>query len=191
MYSAPTELRRRMSRCMRATREVRRRRCASRSTSPDLDVQQADAVRPTRPLSRPPASIGTARARDRDRCGGCRTASACRCSGCRRIRAAAEAEEPLVLEEELALLGKEEAEAGQVDLLLVGLDLREIGVVGEVGREVRRHAVLRVEAERPANVVVHPVWPRRSVVRSEVTNGLTSSAREPGGTSMPTIVGIA
>jgi hypothetical protein len=31
-------------------------------------------------------------------------------------------------EEEVALLGKEQVEAGQVDLLLVDLDLREVGV---------------------------------------------------------------
>ena len=49
--------------------------------------------------------------------------------------------------EELALLGEEEAEPRQVHLLLVDLDLREIGVIGEVGREVLRHAVLDVNAE--------------------------------------------
>ncbi len=38
-------------------------------------------------------------------------------------------EGPLPFEEELALLGKEQTEARQVHLLLVDLDLREIGVV--------------------------------------------------------------
>ena len=46
--------------------------------------------------------------------------------------AAAELEDAGVLEEEVALLGKEQAEARQVDLLLVGFDLREVGVDGEV-----------------------------------------------------------
>ena len=36
------------------------------------------------------------------------------------------------LQEELALLRKEEAETRQVDLLLVGLDLREVGAVARV-----------------------------------------------------------
>ncbi len=40
---------------------------------------------------------------------------------------------PCAFEEELALFRKRQAEPRQVDLRLVGLDLREIGVVGEVG----------------------------------------------------------
>ena len=56
----------------------------------------------------------------------------------RRSSGAAERERALVLEEELALLRKEQAEAREVDLLLVGFDLREVGVVGEVGRQVLR-----------------------------------------------------
>ena len=43
-----------------------------------------------------------------------------------------EVEDALALEKELALLREEEAESGEVDLLLVVLDLSEIGVVGEV-----------------------------------------------------------
>ena len=46
-----------------------------------------------------------------------------------RGRAAAEVEDALALEEELALLGEEQVEARQVDLLLVFFDLREVGVV--------------------------------------------------------------
>ena len=61
------------------------------------------------------------------------------------VAAAAELEDAGVLEEEVALLGKEQAEARQVDLLLVGLDLREVGVDREVQRQARRHAVLHVE----------------------------------------------
>src|SRR5262249_35610827 len=60
---------------------------------------------------------------------------------------AAEGKDALILQEELALLGKEQAEAGEVDLLLVGFDLREVGVVREIGGEILRHRVLRVAAE--------------------------------------------
>ena len=55
--------------------------------------------------------------------------------------AGADAEHAGVLEKEVPLLRKEEGEAGQVDLLLVHLHLREIGVQGEVqvqGRKPRR-----------------------------------------------------
>ena len=45
----------------------------------------------------------------------------------------AEDEGPLVLEEELPLLGEEQAEASEVDLLLIGFDLREVGIDREVG----------------------------------------------------------
>ena len=51
--------------------------------------------------------------------------------------AAREVEHAAAFEEEVALLGKEQVEARQVDLLLVDLDLREVGVDGEVGGEVR------------------------------------------------------
>ena len=46
---------------------------------------------------------------------------------------AAEREDALPFEEEVALLREEQAEARQVDLLLVLFDLREVGVVGDVG----------------------------------------------------------
>ena len=39
-----------------------------------------------------------------------------------------------VFEKELPLLGEEEAEPGQVDLLRIRFDVREIGVVGQVER---------------------------------------------------------
>jgi hypothetical protein len=61
--------------------------------------------------------------------------------------AAAEPEQPAVLEEELALFRKEQAEPGEVDLLLVGFRLREIRVVGEVGGQVLGQAILHVDAE--------------------------------------------
>src|SRR5262249_22540612 len=68
---------------------------------------------------------------------------------------ATESEQPAILEKELALLGKEETEAREIDLLLVGLDLREVGVVGEVGRQVLREAVLHVDADVTRDVVGH------------------------------------
>ena len=61
-------------------------------------------------------------------------------------RHAAERERALVLEEELALLRKEQTEPRQVDLLLVGFDLREVGVDGQVGGEALRDGVFHVEA---------------------------------------------
>ena len=60
--------------------------------------------------------------------------------------AAAELKEALPFKEELALLRKRQAEPRQVDLRLVGLDLREIGVVREISRQARCQAVLHVEA---------------------------------------------
>ena len=58
-----------------------------------------------------------------------------------------------VFEEEGALLGEEEVEAGEVDLLLVGFDLGEVGVHGEVGGELRGDAPLHVESEVAEGVV--------------------------------------
>ena len=68
---------------------------------------------------------------------------------------AAELEDPLSLEEELAFFWKKEAEAGQVDLLLVHLDLREIGVVGEIGCQSLRDTILDVEPDIPVELVQH------------------------------------
>ena len=44
------------------------------------------------------------------------------------------------------LLREKEVEACQVDLLLVGLDLREVGPEGRVQRQRRCEAVLEIEA---------------------------------------------
>ena len=70
-------------------------------------------------------------------------------------RRAPELECPAALEEEVALLGKHHREAGEVDLLLVHLHLREVGVDGEVGGQVGVDAVLRVEAAGGGPVVDH------------------------------------
>ena len=48
---------------------------------------------------------------------------------------AAKGKDPLPFEKEVALLGKEHAEARQVHLLLIFLNLRKVGVVGEIRRE--------------------------------------------------------
>ena len=94
---------------------------------------------PARPVSRPPPMIGTARLvslsmpmrRLKNGSGmspGLPSAP---------LRISAERENALSFEEELPLLGKEQAEARQVHLLLVVFDLREVGVVGEIGDEAR------------------------------------------------------
>ncbi len=67
-------------------------------------------------------------------------------SGTRAGRSrAAERVQTEILEEELALLGKEQAEPREIDLLLVVFDLREVRVVGEVGDQAAREPVLDVE----------------------------------------------
>ena len=86
----------------------------------------------------------------------------------RTSRVVAEREDPLVLQEEVALLGKEQAEPREVDLLLVGFDLREVSVVGEVGREIRRDAVLRIHADVGAGIV--RLFRRRHIVGRQVGN---------------------
>ena len=59
----------------------------------------------------------------------------------------AEVEDPGGLGEELALLRKEQAEARQVDDFLVGLHLREVGVIREVGDQIVGDADLEVAAD--------------------------------------------
>jgi hypothetical protein len=78
-------------------------------------------------------------------------------------RHAAKRERPLVLEEEVALLRKEEAEPCEVDLLFIGLDLREVGVDREVGNEPLRDAIFQVETGFGFRVVQHAG--RRQLVR--------------------------
>ena len=79
--------------------------------------------------------------------------------------ALADRKEPGVLEEERPLLGEAEVEAGEVDLLRVHLDLREVGVVGDIQVQARRHAELRVEAQIAVEVGRAPGansgWPIR------------------------------
>ena len=59
---------------------------------------------------------------------------------------AGEVEEGGAVEEEVAPLGKEQREARQVDLALIDLGLREVGVDREVGAQARRRVVEEVDA---------------------------------------------
>ena len=70
-----------------------------------------------------------------------------------REGAAGEAEDAPSFEKELPLLRKEQGEAGQVDLPLVHLHLREVRVVGEVGSQVLGDAVLHIDAAVDAQLV--------------------------------------
>src|SRR2546428_212087 len=56
-----------------------------------------------------------------------------------------EVEQPTRFQEKLPLLGKEKGKAGQVDYLLIDLDLGEIGACSEIGRDCRRHRYLHIE----------------------------------------------
>ena len=56
---------------------------------------------------------------------------------------------PRVLEKERPLLGEEQVEAIEIDLLLVDFDLREVGVDGDVEVEPGRDAITGVEADVP------------------------------------------
>src|SRR5204862_7920984 len=57
-------------------------------------------------------------------------------------------------QEELALFGEEERKAGEVDDLLVGLYLREVGIDRDVGRQRRRDPELGVDAALAADVTI-------------------------------------
>ena len=63
-----------------------------------------------------------------------------------RVAAFPELEVALAFQEDLAFLGKAEGEAAEVDLEVVHLFLREVGVPGEVGGEAGSDPPLQVEA---------------------------------------------
>src|SRR3989304_1129838 len=67
---------------------------------------------------------------------------------------APESEPPCVLDEEVTPFREEQREAGEIDLLLVHLHLRELGPIREVQREPGAQAPLevaaRVECDVPA-----------------------------------------
>ena len=83
---------------------------------------------PARPVRRPPARIGTSRPGDQSDPSAVERIGASGEPPPAEEGRAAERERPLVREEELPLFRKEQAEPRQVDLLLVGFDLREVGV---------------------------------------------------------------
>ena len=143
--STPTVLRRSTSRRTRGDGEVGGRH-AERADVVGADVEAADAV--------PADPSGEAGARVNRNGGGALQADAPAVEDRGRIAAsaaahAAEREDALPFEEEVALLWKLQVEARQVHLRFVHLDLREVGVVGEVGGQALRQAVLDVEARRP------------------------------------------
>src|SRR5205814_10327176 len=74
------------------------------------------------------------------------------CTGTSTRARSAKVERALILEEELALFGKEQAESGEIDLLLVGFNLREVGVVREICGEALRDAVFHIPTEIAAEV---------------------------------------
>jgi hypothetical protein len=71
-----------------------------------------------------------------------------------RLARTADREEPGIFQEERPLLREEEIEAVQIHLLLVDLDLCEVGVDGRVQGQARRHAVLGVKADVPEELRV-------------------------------------
>ena len=73
--------------------------------------------------------------------------------GAAAATAAAEVEDTAPLEEEVALLGKLQAEPGEVQLLFVHFHLGEVGPHGDVGGQVRGDAVLQVAADAAREVV--------------------------------------
>ena len=91
----------------------------------------------------------------------------------------ADREEAGVLEEERPLLREEQREAIEVDLLIVDLDLREVGVDGRVERQARREAVLDVAADIAEHRRIdRPARPTRATLPS--TYGVTLKLRIAG-----------
>ena len=68
-------------------------------------------------------------------------------------RTSGKRERPEVLQEEIPLLGKEQVEPREVHLLLIDLDLREIGVGGDVDGQILCHAVLEIATDPVRRVV--------------------------------------
>ena len=104
-----------------------------------LHVEEADVIAAQLPAQ---ASAG----QDVDRLTKLRNTDTAREEQVNRLRLA-ELKGLRVLEEERPLLGEEDREPGQVDLLLVGLDLREVGVDRRVERQVGAHAPLDVQPD--------------------------------------------
>ena len=145
----PMVLRRRMSRLTPENGKVGGLR-PGRPLVVGLDVQRADVERAYLP-GQPPAGQNRhdVAALQPD------TPAEKQCGhpGAAQTAAPREVEVPATFEKELAFLREEQAEPRQVHLLLIDFDLGEVGVVGEVGRQVLRHPVLHVEPELPVQPV--------------------------------------
>ena len=87
----------------------------------------------------------------------------------------AEVEDAGVLEEELALFRKEQAELREVDLLLVGFGLREVGIDRGVEGQRRRDARLHIDAA--GDVAIEAALRRRRGPRRAARNGLMRRLR--------------
>ena len=94
---------------------------------------------------RPETSVEPSAAEDRDRRAAAVEPDAARIEQLNPTRRA-EVEQRSGFQEEFALFGEEEWKAGEVDDLLVGLDLSEVGVGGEVRRQCRRQPDFRIDA---------------------------------------------
>ncbi len=101
---------------------------------------------------------------------------------------AAEVEDALALDEEVALLGEEQAEAGQVDLLQVLFHLGEVGPHGGVEDQAAGQPVLEVEAGVGVEIVVESPAARALVGRRRAAYGFSSRFFDPAGVSSPTTV---
>ncbi len=72
----------------------------------------------------------------------------------RACAGATKRKQSLILQEKFPFLGKEQAEASEVDLLFVGLDLSEVGVDREVDSQAVRDPILdEVQPDVPAEGV--------------------------------------
>ena len=89
-------------------------------------------------------------------------------------RASGKRERAEVLQEEIPLLGKEQVEPREVHLLLVDLDLREVGVGRDVDGQVLCHAVLEI-APDPVRRVVREAGRHRRVGRHDPTARMASA----------------
>src|SRR3989304_3592359 len=126
-----------------------------------LDVEGADTVgagtagQPTPDLNRVDAVVGetdaAAEEHDGSEIGDLHSRSGG--TSAPQLLHAAELKNRLPLQEKVAFLGEEEAESRQVDLLVVLLDLREVGVVGEMGDESAGYGVFGVETDVSVRVV--------------------------------------
>src|SRR6185503_18277035 len=78
-----------------------------------------------------------------------------------RGRIADEVEEGGAVEEEIAPLGKKQREAGEVDLSLIDLDLREVCIYGQVRANGGRGVVKEIDAGVGVAIEAGPAPPRR------------------------------